>query len=480
MVALPLLLAAHHDNRALAIQAGVRFDKARDAYQPFGGIPDNGAVAESRAARHQSQRAFDSYLLGNEGYHRNELEKASRSFLQATILQPEDFQSRFMLAVCQLRLRQYREASVELTRCLDQRPGHFWGHLLRSQARMELRSFDAAEQDINAALASANADDTRYAVLATRGLLRSLQDRYAEAIDDLRGAIALQPHRYYAMLSLARVHQKQKAYSTSTEYFEQAIRLAAPAPVVAECWAESSRNRFLIGDYAGAIDRAESALRAWPGYATAYELRALALVELKSYEEAAQSFEDYIAHGGKADVAYFRGRGHLRVCRGDYLGARDDYTRALDLHADPEVFLHRGWAYYFADAWKPAQNDFDEALRQRPPPTDASIGRGLTHMMQGHYREAVADAEQALHCPPNTPEMTHNLACLFALASVHPEVCASVAAQHCDRACALLGQALVLVPLESRRRFWRERIVPDKALDSIRHHPAFQALEPAG
>ena len=103
---------------------------------------------------------------------------------------------------------------------------------------------------------------------------------------------------------------------------------------------------------------------------------------------------------------------------GDCLGAVDDYTRVLEQAPDAEIHAHRGWAYFFADAYKPALRDLDAALRLDPARGDAWTGRALAHVMVGKVGAAVADAEAALERKPATPDLMQNLACVFALAAV--------------------------------------------------------------
>jgi tetratricopeptide (TPR) repeat protein len=173
--------------------------------------------------------------------------------------------------------------------------------------------------------------------------------------------------------------------------------------------------------------------------------------------------------------------------RGDYLGARDDFTRVLDLRAgespsDAETYAHRGWAYFFADAWQPALRDFEQAVRLDPAYGDAYTGRGLARVMLGRYREAVADAQEALRRGPTRPEMMHNLACVFAQAVARSQADgaardrAALAARYREQALKAVRQTLALLPPDGRRTFLRDSIAPDPALDPIRQAPGFQQL----
>src|SRR5262249_7801913 len=129
--------------------------------------------------------------------------------------------------------------------------------------------------------------------------------------------------------------------------------------------------------------------------------------------------DQYLQEGGEPKSDLLRGRGRALMKLGKYPEAGEDYTRALELAPDGGIYQHRGWAPYFADAWKLALRDFSKALDLAPGMVGACTGRGLARVMLGDYRGAVADAEAVLGHQPTTPEMTHNLACTFAQAAAH-------------------------------------------------------------
>src|SRR6185369_7983496 len=113
--------------------------------------------------------------------------------------------------------------------------------------------------------------------------------------------------------------------------------------------------------YAAAADECRAALRERDGLPLALGYLGQALLQLGQYRDAVRAFDSYLEHGGPPVPDIYRGRGQARMKLGDYLGARDDYTVVVLRQPGAEIFEHRGWAYFFADAWKPALADFDEA-----------------------------------------------------------------------------------------------------------------------
>jgi tetratricopeptide (TPR) repeat protein len=207
-------------------------------------------------------------------------------------------------------------------------------------------------------------------------------------------------------------------------------------------------------------------------------VRGRALLALGHYAEAERSFDEYLRNGGEADADIFKGRGLARMKLGKFAEAVDDYTQALERAPDGELYQHRGWAHFFAEAGKLALRDFSKAIALDPEAPDAYTGRGLARVMLGEYREAVADAEAALQRNPRTPEMMHNIACIFALAAGRVEADQqAVAGGYRRRALEAVQRTLAMLPAEERFPFWRDKIMPDAALTPIRDEAEFKRLQ---
>jgi tetratricopeptide (TPR) repeat protein len=169
--------------------------------------------------------------------------------------------------------------------------------------------------------------------------------------------------------------------------------------------------------------------------------------------------------------------------QGKYPEAVEDYTRALELAPDGDIYQHRGWAYFFSDAWKLALRDFSKAIELDHEAGDSYIGRGLARVMLGNYREAVADAEAALSRQPGTPEMMHNIACIFAQAGARAEADLAkedrqpLVENYRRRAVEAVRKTLTMLRPEERAFFWQDRILTDAALTPIHNDEDFKRLQ---
>jgi tetratricopeptide (TPR) repeat protein len=307
-------------------------------------------------------------------------------------------------------------------------------------------------------------------------------DRFEEAAVDFHQAVAIKPNSPWAHLGLARVYQKQNKFDESNQQFDDAIKCKPLPKILAECHLAKARNLGFCRQYAAALKACDEALRIVPDEPPPLLEKAQALLGLERHAEAAKALEEYRARKGPAGPDFFRARGQARLHLRLYVGAIADLERVLEQEPDARTYGQRGWACYFAEAWKPGLNDFEEAVRRDAKNADHYIGRGLCRVMLGRYREAVDDAETAARRRPSTPELTHNLACIFALAVAKVNNDAGVedrrrlASLYCERAVSVLHQALALVAEGERARFWQQKVLPDTALDAIRVSAGFKEL----
>ncbi len=438
---------------------------------------------EKEKANMQSpQSSLDYFLNGEENYRKGAWVAARADFNRLLAMQPAHFWAQFFLAVCHLRLGEWEAAKAGFNACQARRSDFVWTYLFRGFANEKLGAFREAEEDFQNAFRLDPQSDARYTLLLTRGVLRFQQKQLQQAADDFLSAIVLRPQQYNAYANLAWVHLARGEFEKAAEQVERAARLHPPPQVILGYHVERARRLCQAGKYSEALADCDAALRVAPESPLAHGVRARSLLELQRYTEAELAYNEYLRHGGEPTAELFRGRGLARMKRGRYPEAVDDYTRALERHPDAAIYMHRGWAYFFSDSWKLARRDFEKALELDNDQDDALVGRGLSLVMLGHYRSAVADAEEALRRKPQSPEMMFNIACIFAQAAARIDADSDKSDQrvlrndYCRRALAALRRAVSMVPPGERRAFWREKVLPDAALSPVRNHTDFRRI----
>jgi tetratricopeptide (TPR) repeat protein len=427
--------------------------------------------------------ALDHFLIGEEQYRRGDWKQAMNSFHRAVHQQAGHFWAQFFLAVCHLKGKQWEAAKVGLNACINQQPDFVWTYLFRSLANERLRALPEAEADFQKALELNPKEDARYVLYLTRGILYFNQREPERAAADFRSAQALKPEQYNAYVNLAQVYLVQGRIVQAEEQMQTALRFRPPLQVVVGYQVERGRILLRNKGYEDALQACQEALEQSPRQPLPQEVRGRALLGLGRYDQAEKAFDQYLQNGGEETSDIFRGRGLARMKLGKYPEAVEDYTRALERAPDADIYQHRGWAHFFSDAWKLALRDFSKAIELDAAMGDAYTGRGLAAVMLGNYRGAAADADEALHRQPNTPEMMHNIACIFAQALARAQADRqekdrqSLTESYKSRALQAVRRTLAMLRPEERTSFWRDKILPDVALMPIHNEKEFKRLQ---
>ena len=304
----------------------------------------------------------DYLLLGDERYQRGEFAAAAQNFKQALVLAPDDFWSQCFLAVCNLRLAALggsrcrpvevhrRQAGIHLGLCAA-RPGSRRAEECRGRGRRLSRGHATAARR---RCAVCHLHFAGFAEFPAKRVGRS----------DCRTA---KSHRAETRSNPRPCHAGQDIPGSWQPRQSIGAARSGSRPRAASCRGRGvpsrTEPRFLPrqaipSSFGGGGDGRHLAA----GQRTAHQQRGFVLVEIKRFKDAVASFDLCLAKGGKPGTDFYRAHGQAAMQLGAYLDASDDYSRAMDAGLDSELLTHRGWAFYFADAWQPANRDFDQAL----------------------------------------------------------------------------------------------------------------------
>ena len=461
-----------------------------------------GDRAASMLAEHEAQSApldqvLDHFLMADELYRREKFGEAIKEFDQVLERKPGHFWAQYLNAICLLRQGRPAEARTLLSACLAERSEFVWLYLLRGFAHEELQLLPAADADFQKASQLPLDDNAHYVLSVHRGVLRIRQERFEEAIADLKSAIERKPRAYQAYVNLAQAYRRLGKADLALEQLDRAVALE---PGLAHLYRLRARLRLernepdlALGDFDQAIERENTSspyqvddhvergrlLLSGGKYARpstlstrlchfkrtirmAQRLRAETLFRLGRFDEVIKAFDKYL-ETGKPRESVYQGRGLARAELGQYPGAIEDFTKALELHPTSAVQAYRGWTHLVVDAPKLALRDFELAIELDSNNGDAYNGRGLAHVALGRHREAVEDAGEALRRGPTSPRLLYNAARIYA----------QCPGPYRERALKLIEKALSLLPAEDRRAFWSTHIRSDGAMVALRRNPTF-------
>jgi len=492
-----------------------------------GDVPGAEAEIGRSEAATEAATAAEHFLVGrlwmqHEPAHSVRFQQAKHEFEQALIADPDHFWAQYSLGSHALRSDRPDIAEVHLTACIGRRPDFAWPWILRGQARTALGEHALAAADFEKGLALTTDPEARHAALAAWAIDDTAAGRLDDAREKLREAIALAPARHEAHLTLANLEQAAGDESAALAALGAAARLAPDAPIVrrerAKLHARAGRHRIaeedleeavrlqpagapaLVGDlsrlaqarfHQGRLDAAlttwDRALASDPHHADSHLGRAMALIESSRLEEAADALDAYVRDGGSRSTEFHGTRAACRGKLGDYAGAIDDWSRAIEITPGPEPYTQRGWLYALVGHPLIGLQDFDRALKTDPDHAEAHAGRGLALAYLGKHADAVAAAERSLRDGERTFPRLFKAAAVCATAATRVVFAdeerrrqgpteRQLSIRYLSRAAELLEEALSLEAPERRARLWEDVIAKDARFQGLLSEPEFRSV----
>ncbi|MBN3925300.1 serine/threonine-protein kinase [Nostoc sp. NMS4] len=186
-------------------------------------------------------------------------------------------------------------------------------------------------------------------------------------------------------------------YEGAVEDFNQAIKLN---PRNALAYNRRGDAYYRLGDYEQAQADSSQAILLNPQDANAYFDRGFAFSELSKYKEAIADYTQAIKLNSKDAYVYY-GRGLARVQLKDNKGAIEDFNKAIALKPQyTEAYLQRGILHRRLKQRLEAIQDFDKVIKINPSDAKAYYQRGLTQSINKQKYEAIKDYTDAININP--------------------------------------------------------------------------------
>jgi tetratricopeptide (TPR) repeat protein/V8-like Glu-specific endopeptidase len=176
---------------------------------------------------------------------------------------------------------------------------------------------------------------------------------------------------------------------------------AQPRKTTADDFFVSATNQFLQGNYPGAINSLNQAIKAKPDYSVAYIARAEANLYLDNAQETYRDANLALKYQPNSDEAYaLRGAASIGA---DLPSAYADFDKALALNPrNSRAHLYRGFAELLYEDPQKALLTINKALKNDPNLGDAYAVRATAKQLSGDPRGSEADFKRALQINPNS------------------------------------------------------------------------------
>jgi tetratricopeptide (TPR) repeat protein/tRNA A-37 threonylcarbamoyl transferase component Bud32 len=391
--------------------------------------------------RGDKARAEKNEKAAQDSYRQEIAEYAA--FLQ---MRPDQFWGYFNWAVCHTQLgvaHDLHDDLVRFTNCIRLRRDLPWPYNNRGTIHLNLKEYDLAIEDFNAALARNEQYPEPY---ANRGLAYVAQGKEDAALEDFARALALNPDYTQVYSERIAIFMKRKQYAEAAEDYTRLIALSADkAPLYAkraDVYRQMKRTEDAIKDYdqlvalnpknlQARVARAELCLssgdylKAREDFTKIVEAapkavpiwRARGIVNwqnLKEFDAALKDFEQF------AQLDPNNGEPHR--CIGVILLGRRDYAAALEAlnkaRALKPGYPEATWDVAQILLW---QGKFDDALKELDPvaaklpagPPETLNVRGDVYRAMGKLDEAAADYRRMIELKPTEPDAYISLAGVY-------------------------------------------------------------------
>ncbi|MDB9415743.1 tetratricopeptide repeat protein, partial [Microcystis aeruginosa] len=173
-------------------------------------------------------------------------------------------------------------------------------------------------------------------------------------------------------------------------------------------WFEQGYQKYMNGDFIGAIASWDRALEIKPDNHEAWNSRGVTLNNLGRYEEALASSDKALEIKPDFYHAWYV-RGFALNGLGRFEQAIASCDQALEMKPDyPDAWSSRGIALYNLGRFEQAIASYDRALEIKPDFHLAWTNRGIALDDLGRFEEAIASYDRALEIKPDFHEAWYN------------------------------------------------------------------------
>jgi tetratricopeptide (TPR) repeat protein/tRNA A-37 threonylcarbamoyl transferase component Bud32 len=312
------------------------FDEIYKAYLDRGfaysnnGNPDEAIRSYTQAIDEKPDyaRAFNN--RGIVYFDHGDYERAIENFDQAIELDHFDLAAVYYnRGLSKYNLNDLEGSIEDFNESLEIDDAYARAYYARGNSYFDLEEFDAAIDDFNGAIEN-DYSPLEFAYI-NRGLSASANEDYEAAIADYTRAIEINDSDALAFNNRAVAYLEMEEFESAVTDYERALALNYDA--IHWVYHGLARAQLGLGNTDVALDYANQALDALPGFADALRLRAGIHVELGNLTNALTDYNELIANGDGEAEDYYQ-RGQLLFMESDYDAAVNDLDRAILLDAD--------------------------------------------------------------------------------------------------------------------------------------------------
>jgi tetratricopeptide (TPR) repeat protein len=192
----------------------------------------------------------------------------------------------------------------------------------------------------------------------------------------------------------------REAYGVPIQKFLTGKVSQKPKDQDADTYLSRGLALFEKGDYQGAINYLDQAIKLNPNYAVAYTKRGAVRLAIGDIQGGLTDLDEAIKLNPKETNAYTL-RGSIRYLQGDKQRALADVNQTINLNPNATAYLLRGSFHEDLGDKQGAIADYNQAIKLNPKETTAYTKRGSVRYTLGDKQGALTDLDQVIKLNPN-------------------------------------------------------------------------------
>ena len=351
--------------------------------------PNYVAAYEARAKLYRDAKEYDLALKDVDAALENTRSPtAYQQYLRGIILQD----------------RGNDEAALEaFSKAIEIDPNYSFAYGSRSLIYKNLKKYDLALQDINAAVEYSPSPTAYY--YRIRGDIWEKSGEKEAALIDYTKAIELDPNYSSAYLYRADLYRNMGKYDLALSDINAAIEKTS-SPTAYHYWL---RGDILekSGDREGAIGEYSKALEINPKANYIREARRSLYEKMGKQDIVLAEFDSLIKEASmpKEKAGYYRQRARILLKKDDKEGALEDYAKAVEIDPDVVSALESRISFYLeVKEYDRALSDIDALIKKSSDPkaiAEYYWRRGRIYERTGGYERAAAEYTKAIESDPD-------------------------------------------------------------------------------
>jgi len=289
----------------------------------------------------------------------------------------------------------YQEAINEYDKAILMEPGNAEFHNSRGVTYYQLKQYYYAISDfINAIRLKSNHTLAYYNLAHSK---YNLGD-YDAALEDIETTILYNPD-YCSALNLRGLiyNQKEDTESAFTS-FQEASKCDPEVPLY---FYNMAYMKYTDGDYEHAVSCFTKSLEKGYSSADIFSYLGNSLDQLEEYNDAVEAHTKYIS-AYPDDYIGFYNRGLAYYHANDFESAMEDFKSSVDLNAeDSDVFLKLAQCFAKTDQIDQARENFNRIIEMEPENAEFYDERAAFFADNKDYQLAIEDAQKSLDIYPN-------------------------------------------------------------------------------